>query len=296
MFPVVTWGCLALALLAIPAEASGQAFSSYSHFDSLTGAQAGAIRIKLTHVGVHDSGWNTLVLGASSGGIGVQPFAAYYRSQFVYEKDMMRPIEAHVTAAEIEALIDSIATLPAITAGGIDSRTAVSFSLVDTLGAGHGFEAIMSEANGEALVGKALSALAGNAVAARAVRECACSFAILPGTPAARVSPTVSVSGFRKVLGTSDYVATAKVTNSTGHTLPAPVVLVPGVAGMGVRLRSEDGWTCKIYPLGQPYVVLPVGPTGLANGATVTIKLTVSNPGHNRLEVGPSVLAGPGVY
>lgn len=296
MFPVVTRGCLALALLSIPAAASGQAFSSYSHFDSLAGAQAGAVRVKLTHVGVHDAGWNTLVLGAGISGIGVQPFAAYYRPQFVYEKDMMRPIEAHVTAAEIEALIDSIATLPAITAGGVDARAAVSFSLVDTLGAGHGFEAIVSEANGEALVGKALSALSGNVAAARAVRECACRFAMLPGTPAARVSPTVSVSGFRRVLGTSDYVATVKVSNTTGSTLTAPVVLVPGITGMGVRLRAEDGWTCKAYPLGEPYVVLPVGPAGLANGATVTIKLTITNPGHNRLEVGPSVFAGPGVY
>ena len=296
MLPVVNWGCLTLALLAIPAEASGQAFSSYAHFDSLTAAQAGAVRVKLTHVGVHDAGWNSLVLGASSGGIGVQPFAAYYRPQFVYEKDMMRPIDAHVTAAEIEALIDSIATLPAITAGDVDSRAAVSFSLVDTLGAGHGFEAIVSEASGEALVGKVLAALAGNAVAARAVRECACSFAILPGTPAARVSPTVSVSGFRRVLGTNDFVATVRVSNTTGSTLAAPVVLVPGIAGMGVRMRSEDGWTCKVYPLGEPYVVLPVGPPGLANGATVTIKLTISNPDHNQLEVGPSVFAGPGVY
>lgn len=287
---------LVLALLAIPAEASGKAFSSYSHFDSLTGAQAGAVRIKLTHVGVHDSGWNTLVLGASSGGIGVQPFAAYYRSQFVYEKDMMRPVEAHVTAAEIEKLIDSVGTLPSIAAGGIDSRAAVSFSLADTLGVGHGFEAIVSESNGETLVGKVLSALAGNPVAARAVRECACRFAILPGTPPDRVSPSVSVSEFRRVPGTSDYVAMAKVRNTTGSTLPAPVVLVPGVAGMGVRLRSEDGWTCKVYPLGQPYVMLPVGRAGLANGKTVTIKLTVSNPDHNRLELDPSVFAGPGVY
>jgi hypothetical protein len=292
----VTFSIVAVLLTA--GDVRAQSYSPYSDFQNLTAPELASLQVKLTYLGPVDHPMPSLVFTSTSGTINVSDFTPYRRNGFAsaYGLDNLPPATFKVSPTLLDAMIDSVATLPQITDGGVDSSWYVSFAMVETVSGTRGFESILDGANSTALVGKILAAFAGQSVPTRVVTEAACPMGIMEDNPPPDVtsSVTIKTTGFRRVRGTDEFVGRVTVKNTSGSTLPAPVTLLPGIVGENVVLMGEQGFTCAIDPGGEAYLNLSVGGGGLAPNASVNVNLRIKNPSLERVEVKPQVFAGAG--
>jgi hypothetical protein len=287
-----------VAVLLAVGDARAQSYSPYTDFQNLTAPELSSLQVKLTYLGPYDHPFPSLVFTSTSGTVNLADFVAYRRNAFAseYGLDNLPPATFKVSPTLLDALIDSVATLPQVTDGGVDSSWYVSFAMVETASGTRGFESILDGTNSTALVGKILAAFAGQSIPIRVVTEAACPMGIISDNPPPDVSTSVTTkaTGFRRVRNTDEFVGRISVKNTSGSTLPSPITLLPGIVGENVVLMGEQGFTCAIEPGGEAYVNLPVGPGGLAPNASVAVAVRIKNPSLEQLEVKPQVFAGAG--
>ena len=288
--------CLAFAIAALPwsAPARAQTYTPYSVFQAMTPAQLATLQVKLTWIGPVDAPLATRAGISTTGTVNLGLFTPFQRPGFDYGSDFVDPVSFKATTAQLKAVIDSVATLPGVTDGGVDAAGLLSFALLNTVGGTKCFESIVDETNGRALFARMRGALAANASAVLALDEMACETGMAPITPAADHTGDVSITmtGVRLDRKTGQFVGRVRVTNSSASLLPAPLSLVANVQA-NVSLAGGDGRTCRVDPVGRPYVNLAVG-AGLAPGAFVEKVLRFNNPDLEKIEVDWRVVAGPG--
>jgi hypothetical protein len=283
-----------LVMIAVTNHSGAQTFSPYSDFQAMSLTQLGTLQVKLTHVGEIGPTGPAVLFGASSGSLNVALFTPYRRSEFVYLTDDMRPMQFVATTQLLKALIDSVATLSGVTDGNVDPGGDVSFALLNTSGGTKAFEAIVDSANGQALLGKIIEALRPNSEAVKAIRDFGCGLGLLPHGPPTDVTAatTVKASGLRLDRVNTQYVGKIRVTNASGASLAAPLVLVMSSDAQAIVQESE-GTTCNISPSGATFVTL-LASGSLGPGASIEKTLHVKNPGRTKLNVAYKVFAGAG--
>ena len=282
-----------LALAATPATA--ETLSRYSDFQAMSLADVSTLQMKLTVVdGKRNAPIATLLVGAPGTTLNAGLFVPYRRSGMTYSYEDVGQHKFTLSTQELKAIIDSVATLPGVADGDVDTDGTLSFALLNTVGGTKVFESIVNQSNGQALFGKLLEALHSNAQAVKTLRAFGCETAMLPASAPASVQSQVQVSpsGLR-ANGRSprEFVGKVSVTNSSGSALAAPVILVFQING-DANLVGEDGFTCNISPYGHPYVVL--APSGMAPSATIVRTVRFDNPSQNKLNVIYRVFAGSG--
>ncbi|HET7225836.1 MAG TPA: hypothetical protein VFK69_08995 [Candidatus Eisenbacteria bacterium] len=227
---------------------------------------------------------------------GFEPFT---RLAFIYSAPDDSLTTYTVSASEMGALIDSVATVPAVAAGTADPTGDISLAFYNTVrGAPKVFESIFNRSTALTLFPKLLSALAGNAGADSAIAAFACKMSVLRHSEPANASGLVEVQlvDLRYNPATRQYVGTMRVKNTSGASLLAPLQM--GVVMTGtVRLRHADAYACgtAAVPSGTPIVtVLAVG--SLANGASASRTVYFDNPDRQRIVLSHLIVySGAGV-
>lgn len=283
-----------VACVLFPTAGHGQAFSPYSDFLAMTPAQLATLQVKLTWLGFQTQRVPTVGLTAVGNAPNPSLFAPFERPGFDYSNDDSQIDSLATTVTALEAMLDSVATIPGVTDGGVDAGGYLSFALLNTAGGTRAFESILDTTNAIALMARMQGALAGSPGAARGLRELACALRLLQAAPPTDVTPSVSFefSGIRLVRSTGKMAGTLKITNTSGASIPGPLTVVVVTTEL-VELVGEDGRTCRIKPAGRPYVILSVG-AGLAPGAMVQTVLRFSNPDLDAITPQVFVLSGPG--
>jgi len=194
----------------------------------------------------------------------------------------------------LKSIVDNVATLSNVTAGGVATNPFVSFALSNTAGGNKAFEAILNNTDAAALFDKLRAALLLNSSALLAVSTMACPLGLLdPATPS-DVSSSVGVSfgGFRLNRATGRFVGTATVTNNSTSMILGPMSLVLQFQG-SVQLANAAGATCGTTPVGILFV--NVTSSNLNGGASASATLDLANPNNDAIQASlTKVLAGPG--
>jgi len=281
-----------LALAVSTERAAAQTYTPYSVFAAMSVGDMATLEVKLTWLGPQEKGVPTRLFTASGTG-NLALFIPFERPGFDYLNDDSGAIESSASNVRLKALIDSVATLPNVTDGGIDSSGVLSFALLNTVGGTKCFESIVDAANGTALFARMHAALAG-APAVRRADEMACEIemtgAVAP--PDVTGSVTARLSGVRLDRASGHFAAKLKVTNTSGSSLPAPISVVLDFES-NAKLLGDSGSTCRIGPPGRPYLdVLSTG--SLAPGASLEVVIQIENPDLDPVKVVPTVFAGAG--
>ena len=199
-----------------------------------------------------------------------------------------------LSVGELGALIDSVATLPDVTAGDVDSVGCFSFALIDIgVGPVRAFEAILNETSALELVEEIGRALSGSPRVAEMLARIACGLRMTPADPPGEVTQSVSVTldGFSTDPRTRRMRCMVRVINRGRVPLEAPMILVLEAKPATVRLVGADGHTCHVFGPGCPFVVLP-GVDALAPGAAVERALEFDNPRQESFEIARRVFSG----
>lgn len=204
---------------------------------------------------------------------------------------------------ELHAMLDSIATVPALRDESPDKRPFLSFVLANTSnGKITRFEKVMNAANTRLLLERMRSALQANAAAERVLVELACGFGMLStATPVEATSQcTITCDDDPHADRTREQVTRVKLTNTSHRAIQGPVYLIISLTGPGVRLVNASGTTCQPLRMGSPavligtpYIRLPVAEALPPNGA-VEVLLNFHIDDNQPVRLAARVFAGPG--
>jgi hypothetical protein len=292
------WFALTAPLLtsaaAVFVATSAQAVCSpYSAFQTLPPSALGTLQVKLTYIG----SISTAVLASA----GVTALGNTFNvSQFGpcqqlsdYPGDTS-PNLTFASTTELQTLIGNVATLPAVTAGGVAASPYLSFSLSLAQPSNIAFEAVVDQPTATALLSQIMAALANEKSASQSLSQFGCGAAVLPaGAPTDVTSAfTVTLSGVRLRRDDGLFVANLTVANNSGGTPSSPVSVVLTFTGSSnVSLANSDGMTCLTLPGGRGYLNLPTIPT---QGSSVNVPVQFTNPDRETIAITAQVLAGPG--
>jgi hypothetical protein len=285
-------------LLCLARVGLAHTYTPDNHFQTLPVSNLGSVQAKLTYVGgLQDAPIATAAFALPQNPTHVALFAAFRHPGFDYGNDDEATNRFSVSADELKRLIDSVATISAVTRGPSDTTGLISFALMDTAGeTTRVFDAVPSVPVARTMFAKLLGALQTNVDAVRAIRDLGCTTEALPLTPPSALDSRASVkfSGLRPVRSVEGrYVGQLRLTNGSPTAIDAPIVVVVRMRG-NATLRTRTGRTCRITPPGRPYVVLAaVEP--LAAGKTIERRLTFDNPTRNRPSIDFRVYGGPGM-
>jgi hypothetical protein len=289
---LVVW--LVLTLGSLPGCA--QALAPYSDFQAMQGSQLLTLQIKLMPIGIPDaSQLPMIVITSNVNQPDVSVFAPFRQNApcVHYSRERGGYSIARANPPLLKALIDSVASVPSITAGGISDPCWISFAMFNSSGGNRVFEAILDIEQSAILLEKMRSALApGNKDALLLLANFACAIGVPdPRVPTDVTSKvTVALSGYRLDRSSGKFVTTATVTNVDQAVIQGPVSLVFTYNEMGFYLHNRTGPPC-VLP-GQAYLDLPV--ESLVPQQPVTVKLEFESPDHLDIRVTPKVYAGPG--
>jgi hypothetical protein len=287
---------LALLTSAAPifvATRAQAACSSFSAFQSLPVSALTTLQVKLTFVGVSDATLASMGVTAFGNTFNLSQFSPCQLLQGAYSGDMSLNL-AFATTAELQTLIANVATLPAVTAGGVATVPYVSFSLSLAQPSNIAFEAVLDQPTAATLFPQIASALANEKAASQFVQQFGCGADVLPAGKPTDVTNafTVKLSGVRLRRDNGLFVGDLTVANNSGGSPAAPVSVVLKFTGSSnVKLANPDGMTCVTPPGGQAYINLSTIP---AQGSSVTVPVEFSNPDSETITVTSQVLAGPG--
>lgn len=283
--------CVALSLVVTgPVEA--QPFVPFAEFDAMSMAELANLQVKFTYIGARKRGFPSIAFTTPGRTLDMSLFTAYERPGMIYDDDEDVEAEFSASAIEMRAILDGVATLPAITAGDVEDGAVLSFALVNTInGMVKGFESVVARPTGRQLFEKVLVALQGNGPASEKLVGFACAMGMAPGTSPPNLAPQViaRLSGVRHDRGLDQYVGILRVKNSSAATIQGPIVVAFRIVG-SAQVVSPDGFSCRTSPKGLPFVrVLTTG--SLAPGATINKQISFTNP--DRVKI---VLTSIGVF
>jgi hypothetical protein len=260
--------------------------SPYSDFSSLSADQLAGAQVRFTFVGEHGSrGLPTLGMTTTGATVDLSGFLPYYRTDLRYVEDAT-PMSLTVSPVELKALVDSVATLPEVTDGGVDSAGVLSFGiycLVD--GQPRCFESVVEGGNGRHLFTKILAALEGNDETVGQLSRHACMLGMLQGPTPIVVDDrvTIALRGFRRQRGTDEFVGKVRLTNTSTTALDVPLAVALGPP-LGMKVLNPSGFTCYIQPGGMAFVRFPAAsPVGPGSSTEVVVRLL--NPDHERVQM-----------
>ncbi len=269
-------------------ELQAQPNASYSEFLGLSQQALLTLQIKFTFLDPSFTTVHSHVYTAVGQVPDMEQFVACRRPEFSYFYDKHDPVHVEATTQELQAAIDSVGTLPQITAGGVDSSGFLSFSMLYHDGTSNKcFEAIINEERGRGLFLMLRKALAGNAIAVADLTDQACANDMLQTLAPTDVTSVVDVrfTPIREDVGSEVFVGRATVRNGSGQPLPAPLILVVQPEDESVELLNADGRTCQLEPRRAQFVQLPVGGGGLAAGQSIEVELRFSNPSRSQVDL-----------
>lgn len=280
------WLLCSFVLIAWPAKVEGQSYAPYSEFQSMTTLQVQRIQLKLTCMWYGHPA-QTVVLTTTGYSPNVSAFTAYRRSghEDRYRRDQNQVRNLQISTTQMKAIIDGVATVSAVTDGGIDSDGSLSFALHDVVsGNTKVFESILAVTNGKLLFEKILSAVGTSAAVKSELVDYACGLGMRPGSPPTEVTSQVSIQmrGTRLNRSTGSYVSTIRVTNTSGQTITGPLIFVLALAG-NVELSNGSGRTCLVQPAGMYTYTLTGGDLG--SGQSVEAILMFANSEQEPIEL-----------
>ncbi len=202
-------------------------------------------------------------------------------------------IACRVSMEELRAMIDSVATLPDVTAGDVDSIAVYSFELVDTTASPvAGFGAIVNENSLRELIPRLYLALKDNPRASTALARigCAVGGAMGPSGDDVTSGTTLRLGLVSHDAATRRMTCVVRITNNGPDTLSAPLALLIEPSPAQVTLLEPDGFTCGVMSPGCPYVLL-AGEGALAPGTTLERRLVFANPRQETVRFGHRVYA-----
>jgi hypothetical protein len=271
-----------------------QSYAPYSAFQSMSVADMATLQVKLTYLGPQERSIATRAFTSPVGTIDLTLFGPFERPGFDYINDDSPPVTFTVSQQHLKNMIDSVATLPAVTDGGIDVGGILSFALLNTAHGTQCFESILNQMDGRALFAKIRSAVVGETAAIRRLDEMACEVDMVALGMPSEVTTNVStrLSGVRLDRSTGQFVGLFKLTNTGGTALTTPLTVVLDL-DPNVELVGETGRTCRLQPNGAQYLdILTSG--SLTPGASISRVLRFENPDLDPIHVTPRVFAGPG--
>lgn len=289
---------VAVLLLAAcsPRDGSGQAYTPYTYFQSLTLSEMGRVQAKITTMGLQNVSLASMAFAVPGNPMNLSLFVPFERPGHTYSNDRLSAKSFSASPSELKAMIDSVSTLPQVTAGGVDSLGFISFAMLDTLGGTTKvFEAIVGAEHARELFGKLLTVFKNNATAFGKLRLFGCSEGLLPNDPPTSVDGSVSIrfSGVRADRAAKgQFVGRVNVTNTSGTTIAAPVTLLIVIGG-SADLIGAQGHSCRTNFAGHPYLILSPS-VGLAPGATIERVLRFANPSLEKFNTSFHVFSGPG--
>jgi|GEM_PF-6748329 len=287
---------LAVGVLFLPTfAAEAQTVTPFSYFTTLTAAERASSQIKVTYMGPQLAGLPSPIFHASNEAPNAELFVPFHHpmdGEASYANDSAGGSPVPVAADSIQAMINSVSGISALTDGGTTADpddAFVALSIVVRLPVWRGFDSVLTRSETVGVVAQLRSALVNEPEALRVHDEFACIVGMSdPMRPVdVTSSVTIQVSGVRPDLATGHFVGTAKVTNSSATSIPAPISLILELPST-LRLVNDSGRTC---PGGKPFVTLD---TTLGPGAVANFSLVFSNPDLDRMAVAPKLLAGPG--
>jgi len=192
-------GILAVAAFVIPSTTiatCAQTFSPYSDFQAISRAQLQTLQVKLTYLGEQAEVVSTVAFTATGNSLRVDLFKPFHRPGFEYSNDSKGVQSFTGSPEELKVMIDLIATLPNVTAGGVASQPYVSFAMLYTAGGKKGFDATLNKADALALFGKLRIAFKNNAAASKKLESMAGALAVLDAHAAGRRKFTADRLGY----------------------------------------------------------------------------------------------------
>jgi hypothetical protein len=282
-------------ILLCASKGESQTFSPYSDFQAMSLEQLKTLQVKLTYVGIQNKGLPSIAGTSTFNTLNLSLFVPFRRSNINYSNDDSRVNTFTTTPEELKAIIDNVATLPNITAGGVATQPFLSFALLNTNPNTKAFEAVVNSADAADLFAKLRLALQGNKTGLRRLSDMACPLNLLESGRPTDVSSMVSVSfaGVRLNRTTGRYVGTATVKNTSAGSIAGPISLVLDFVG-SVKLLNADGTTCGTSPQGRRFINLPLSGNSLSPGNSVQVNLEYESPDLQSIKPTSKVLAGPG--
>jgi hypothetical protein len=273
--------------------ASGQTFSPYSVFQSMSLSDLATLQVKLTYVGPQNEALPTVAATAPGNPVNLALFVPFHRPGISYANDALPVLSFTASPNQLQTMITNVGQLANVTAGTVSANPYLSFALLNTAGGTHAFEAVLGTTDAAALFTQLLAAFGGNSPGILLISRQECSIGIVqPGVPTnVSAQLSVAVSGVRLNRSTGQFVGTATVTNTSTSPIIGPITLVLQLPS-GITLFNEQGSTCAIFPQGRPFLNLPVG--SLAAGGVAQVTLDFVNPSLLPISVTTTVFAGPG--
>jgi hypothetical protein len=297
MNPRSVYGFFGLGILLFLGVPIAQAteLAPFSYFQALPLEALSQVQLNLTYLGGEQRPFPSVAFAVSHMP-DVRLFVPFRRAGFDYGKNELALFRRTIGAEELKALIDSVAALPHVTDGGVDSIGVFSFALLDTSGGSpRAFEAIVNDEEALELLTRMGSALRNNMKAAQLLALMACGFKTLPERAVGEVTGSVEIGyeDFSHDPATGTSRCRVRAFNISHATLAAPLELVVRPKPMKVQLAEADGFTCLVFYPGCPYVLLPV-PNALPPGAQVVRWLRFDNPNQMKFSLSARLFSGAG--
>lgn len=270
-------------------------FSPYADFQAMSLKQLKTLQVKLTYVGVQDKGLPSVAFTAPFHVLDLNAFVPFRRPGISYSNDEVKVQTFSATPEELKLLIDHVAVLPSVTAGGVTAEPYLSFALLNTSGGTKAFEAVLNNTDTADLFAQLRLALQSNPVGLRRLSEMACPLDLLEPERPTDVTRSVRVAlrGVRLNRSTGRFVGTATVTNISAQNFPGPVSLVFDLEG-SIRVFNANGTTCGTSPQGREFINLPLTGNVLPPDGSAQVNLEFENPDLQPVKATTKVLAGPG--
>ena len=270
-----------LPMIVFPLVAHAVDCVSFAALQNPTPAELDRLTIKLTFVGPRMNTVNSLVFRTQGAPVDIEPAAACHKAGIDYTNDAERLVTCAVTGAQMTVALDSLATMPSLTAGGLEPLGSVGVVVFDSNGqASRVFDSIIDEATVGTAMLKLQQAFATNDSAVAALSKAACRFGIGMIASGTNVSDRVVVtfSGARYRRNDGLYAVTAKIKNTSTTTLAGPAVIVVRFNGAVVP-SMPDGFTpCNGDPPATAFFrVLETGGS-LAPNASTEVVIRLANP------------------
>lgn len=283
-----------LAALVPGARPASAQPAPFSHFSALDSAGVAKLQVQLTYLGGARRRLPTLSFTTT----GVPPdsglLARFRRPRFAYGVNSSGHLACAIPAADLRALLDSLGTLPDVTAGDVDSVALYSLQLVDTSSAAlRGFEAILNAESARETIQRLFLALGRHPRATTALARIGCALGGGMGPRGDEVTRSTSVRLGRFAFDPAQRRMTcvAQVTNIGRDSLPGPITLLVEPRPDRLTLVEADGFGCGYASPGGAYVVVPLD-APLAPGASVERRLVIVNPRQEDVRFSHRVFAG----
>jgi len=286
---------LGVVVLVIPTRTEAQNFSPFSDFQAMSLDQLKTLQVKLTYVGVQTRPTPSRAFTSPFHTFDPDAFVPFRRSGISYSNDDIQIRTFTASPGELKAVIDNVAMLPNVTAGGVATNIYLSFALLNTSGGTKAFEAVLNKADTSDLFAQLRLALQSNKEGLKELSGMACPLDLLePARPVdVTTNVTVALGGVRLNRTTQRFVGTVTAKNNSVQGIAGPVSVVFDLSG-NVRLVNADGTTCGTSPVGRGFINLPLTGNALPPSGSAQANLEFENPDLEPIKATTKVLAGPG--